>query len=203
MITITPRAPPIYIYVCISTLLHEQDATQSQFFMRSLTGLNSEFSFSLTVCLTKVKEPSLPYYLRIAGGRIIGFIPFPKVLALCEMQTVSSRIWTQVAVSISNDGIHYTTNAFHTHTYTHIIIIISCRSHGYPWPSFITSPNRSTPRAGLQGHIPYPHIAAGCMFGMIVLLLLGHMWGSIGVHHLWARPCFSNSDLHVWFVWLR
>ena len=29
---------------------------------------------------------------------------------------------------------------------------------------------------------------------------LGHMWGSIGVHHLWARPCFSSSVLHVWFV---
>ena len=24
--------------------------------------------------------------------------------------------------------------------------------------------------------------------------------GSIGVHHLWARPCFSSSVLHVWFV---
>ena len=23
---------------------------------------------------------------------------------------------------------------------------------------------------------------------------------SIGVHHLWARPCFSTSVLHVWFV---
>ena len=23
---------------------------------------------------------------------------------------------------------------------------------------------------------------------------------SIGVHHLWARPCFSSSVLHVWFV---
>ena len=37
-------------------------------------------------------ETSLPYYLPIAGGRIIGFIPFPRVLALCEMQTVWSRI---------------------------------------------------------------------------------------------------------------
>ena len=28
----------------------------------------------------------------------------------------------------------------------------------------------------------------------------GQMWGSIGVHHLWARPCFSSSVLHVWIV---
>ena len=70
-------------------------------FKQRLTGLNSEFSFSYTVCLTE--EPSLPYYLPIAGWRIFGFIPFPMVLVLCEMQSVSSRIWTRVAVSISYD----------------------------------------------------------------------------------------------------
>ena len=78
-------------------------------FKRSLTGLNSEYSFSLTICLTKDEEPSLSYYLPIAGGRIIGFIAFPRVLVLCEMQSVSSRIWTRVAVSISYDDNHYTT----------------------------------------------------------------------------------------------
>ena len=31
-------------------------------FKRSLTGLNSEFSFSATSCLTKAEEPSLSYY---------------------------------------------------------------------------------------------------------------------------------------------
>ena len=62
--------------------------TQGQFFKRSLTGFNSEFSFSYTSCLTKAEEPSLPYYLPIAGGRIIGFIPIPRVLVLCEMQSV-------------------------------------------------------------------------------------------------------------------
>ena len=61
-------------------------------FKRSLTGLNSEFSFSLTSCLAKAEEPSLSYYLLIAGGRIIGFIPFPRVLVLCEMQSASSRV---------------------------------------------------------------------------------------------------------------
>ena len=47
-----------------------------------------------------------------------------------------------------------------------------------------TSPYRSSPPAGLQGYIPYPHITAECMFELVVLLLLGHMWESIGVHHL-------------------
>ena len=72
-------------------------------FKWSLTGFNSEFSFS------KAEEPSLSYYLPIAGGRIIWFIPFPRVLVLCEMQSVSSRICTRVAVSISYDDNHYTT----------------------------------------------------------------------------------------------
>ena len=86
-----------------------QDMTQGQFFKRSLTGLNSEFSFSYTSCLTKAEELSLSYYLPIAGGRITGSIPFPRVLVLCEMQSVSSRIWTRVAVSSSYDDNHYTT----------------------------------------------------------------------------------------------
>ena len=81
-----------------------------------------------------------------------------------------------------------------------IIIIMSCRYHGYPWPSLATSPYRSLPLAGLRGYIPYPYIAAVCMFELVVLLLLGHMRGSIGVHYLWARPCFSKSVLCVWFV---
>ena len=77
-------------------------------FKRSLTDLNSEFSFK-TSCLTKAEEPSISYYLPIAGGRIIGFIPFPRVLVQCEMQSVSSKIWTRVAVSISYNDNHYTT----------------------------------------------------------------------------------------------
>ena len=38
------------------------------------------------------------------------------------------------------------------------------------------------------------------LFELVVLLLPGHMWGSIGVHHFWARPCFPSSVLYVWFV---
>ena len=81
-------------------------------FMRSL---NSEFSFSLTSCLTMSEGPSLPCYLPIAWGRISGFIPFTRVLVLCEMQSASSRIWTCVAVSISYDDNHYTTGIYLFH----------------------------------------------------------------------------------------
>ena len=47
-------------------------------FQWRITVLNSEFSFSLSGCHTKVKEPSLSYYLPIAGGKIYGCIPFLK-----------------------------------------------------------------------------------------------------------------------------
>ena len=99
----------LYIYIFTNPSVRPGHDTRS-IFKRSLTGLNSEFSFSWTSCLSKVEEPSLSYYLPIAGGRIIAFIPFPKILVLCEMQTASSRIWTRVAVSISYDDNHYTTD---------------------------------------------------------------------------------------------
>ena len=72
-------------YVCLLYLLpiftnisaREGYDTRS-IFKRSLADLNSEFSFSYTNCLDRAEEPSLAYYLPIAGWRIIGFIPFPK-----------------------------------------------------------------------------------------------------------------------------
>ena len=63
-------------------------------FKLSLTGLNSEFSFSEASCHTKVKEPSLPYYLSIAGERIVGCILYVKVLVLCEMPIALCNILT-------------------------------------------------------------------------------------------------------------
>ena len=81
-----------------------------------------------------------------------------------------------------------------------IIIIMSRRLRGYPWPSLAISPYHSLPPAGLQGYIPCPHIAAVCKFVLVFPLLHIHVWGSTGVHRLWARPCFSSSVLRVWFV---
>ena len=79
----------------------------------------------------------------------------------------------------------------------HIVLIMmmmmSCRQYGYPWPSLATPPYHSSPPAGLRVYILCPHIVAVCKFELVVLLLHGHMWGSIGIHHLWARPCFSSS----------
>ena len=57
--------------------------------------LNPEFPFSYTGTHFKVKELSLSHYLSIARERIVGSIPFPIVLAVCAMQIVSFKIWTE------------------------------------------------------------------------------------------------------------
>ena len=84
--------------------------------------------------------------------------------------------------------------------YIIIIIIMSRRLRGYPWPSLAISPYHSSPPAGLQDYNPCPHIAAVCKFVLVVPHLHIHEWGSTGVHRLWARPCFSSSVPRVWFV---
>ena len=38
----------------------------------------------------------------MTGGRIIGCLPFRKVLILCEMQTISFRFWIRVSLFIFN-----------------------------------------------------------------------------------------------------
>ena len=88
-----------------------------------------------------------------------------------------------------------------------IIIIMSCRKHGYPWPSLATSPNHSPPLVGLQGYIPYPHIAAVCMFDLVVLLLLGHMWGvhrstSLMRSSLLLQQCSARLVRLAWIVFV-
>ena len=65
-------------------------------FKQSKAGLNSEFSFSYSGCLTEAKEPSMPYYLLIAGERTDGLMPFPRTLVQSEKQIASASIRTQV-----------------------------------------------------------------------------------------------------------
>ena len=67
--------------------------------------------------------------------------------------------------------------------YIYIYIYIYHHHHHVLRPARIsltllsTSPYHSLPLAGLQGYIPYHHIAAVCMFELVVLLLIGHMRG--------------------------
>ena len=120
-----------------------------------------------------------------------------------ESSFISTSIWIHNCSDLLNCVIKFTSikHLLFKKTWSNIIIIImSCRQHRYPLPSLATSPYHSSPLVGPQGYIPYSHIAAVCMFYQVVLLLHGHMWESIGVHHLWARVCFSSCVLRVWFV---
>ena len=64
---------------------------------------------------------------------MFGLIPFPRVLVLCEMQSVSSRIWTRVAVSISCEDNHYTTSTSKNKPSWFIKWQIPCRKTVVNW----------------------------------------------------------------------
>ena len=70
------------------------------------------FDTVLDFLLSKAEEPSLPNYLSIAEEKTDWLMPFSTVLSQHEMQTTSSRTWTQVADFISFDGKYYA-NYFH------------------------------------------------------------------------------------------
>ena len=67
----------------------------------STAGLNLEFSFSLTSCCTKTKEPSLAYYLLIAVSRRDDFMSFSSALAQRETQTASFKLLSNILQSSS------------------------------------------------------------------------------------------------------
>ena len=99
----------LYIYIYIYTNFSARARCYTRWiFKRSLTVLNSKYPFSSSSC-RKVKEPSLPNYLSIASVRRVRCMPFPRVLMLCEMQTILSRIWTQIDMFISKNDGHYIT----------------------------------------------------------------------------------------------
>ena len=69
------------------------------------------------------------------------------------------------------------------------------------------SPYCSLPLAGLQGYNPYTHIAAECMFVLVVLLLPGHMRGSIGSTSLMSsslllQQCSACLVRLTWIVFM-
>ena len=102
--------------------------------------------------------------------------------------------WTLVSHTIGEHSNLYTNGS------VHYAIMLLCRHHVVRLArisqtlSLSMSPYHSSPPAGLQGYIPYHHIAAVWMFELVVLLLIGHIRGSTGVHHLQSRPCFSSMS---------
>ena len=54
------------------------------------------FPFLMPVAIRRLKSPVFRTYLREAGRRIVGFLPFPRVLGLCERQSATFWNWTQI-----------------------------------------------------------------------------------------------------------
>ena len=84
-------------------------------------------------------------------------------------QSQRQKIWLHGLIEWMPSGFHLKRMCFSKlfiflqfiYIYIYIYIyIMPCRQHGYPWPSLATTPYRSSPLAGLQGYIPYPHVAA-------------------------------------------
>ena len=117
---------------------------------------------------------------KIRRGILIG--SFLRALRICSLNDL-------------NNEFDYNIKSFSKHQYPDpfIIIILSCHQHGYPWPSLATLPYRLSLLGG-------PHIDAVYRFQLVALLLLGHVRGSMNVHHLWARPCFSCIILYICFI---
>ena len=135
-------------------------------FKSSLTGLNS--------------EPSLPFYLPIVGRRIIGFIPFPRVLVLCEMQSVSSRIWTRVAVSIPYDDNHYTT------AFSRVIIRKLIWVCNWSFNSFMSRLRFST--------------LATTLLGLNPIMFINKIRGLLYIHQIRLVECFFFSFCFAFLV---
>ena len=79
----------------------------------------------------------------------------------------------------------------HNHHHHHLV-----PQHGYPWPSLATSPYRSPPGVGLQGLIPYPHIAAYIYFVFC-------LYNKFFVRELWILILISSlfPQLPIFFVY--
>ena len=77
-------------------MVHQYD---TDFLNNIVLHLKSESFFSYIGCHIDVEGLSLTYYLSIAGGRYVGFMPSLK--ALERSKTLLYRGWTRLVVSIS------------------------------------------------------------------------------------------------------
>ena len=84
------NTPPQKYYVCITLPLCTSN-TRSLFYI-ALNLFEFKFFFGGGVAIPRLKCAVCLTILPIARRRGVEFIPFSRVLVLCEMQTVSSRI---------------------------------------------------------------------------------------------------------------
>ena len=74
------------MYVCVFTNLFAQARYKTRsIFIESLQRLNSDFPSCTPVVIPRLKSL---VYLLVTLGRIGGFILFPRIFVLCEMQSL-------------------------------------------------------------------------------------------------------------------
>ena len=76
---------------------------------------------------------------------------------------------------------------------------MSRHQHGYPWPSLATPPYRPLLPAGIQSYILFRHRAAAYRFYLVVLPLIVHVKGSIGLQHL-CPACLVRLTLKIFVI---
>ena len=121
-------------------------------------------------------------YLDLTGeGRKRSLQKIPTSASVCAAQPSST--------------LPYSTHLYilHNHHHHHVVLVA--------WISLTLSRHSSLSFIALgRSSGQHPVSSHECMFVLVVLLLHSHVWGSIRVHLLWVRPCFSSSVLHVWFI---
>ena len=95
---------------------------------------------SETSWLTKTEEPSLPYYLPIARGRIIGFIPFPKGI---------SAMWNAVSL------VHVSPCPFPTGTSAFFFFFFYYLTHSWEDQEVHTFPKGNCLRVNVIARLAY------------------------------------------------
>ena len=90
------ETPCIYVCMYLPTFPYKQEATQGLFFY---AGVWIQSFPSRFIAILRLKSLVCPTILPIAERIIAGFMPFPKVLTVCEMQIALSGIWTLVTTS--------------------------------------------------------------------------------------------------------
>ena len=130
------------------------------------------------------------------------FVTFPTLFLFLVVVTCNIS-YVLMLLSADDTFIHT-----HTHTEKYIYIYIYHHHHVGPLARiYLTLSRHFSPNVHRLRQVfrttsrILTKLLYVCMFELVFLFLLGHMWGSIGVHHLWARPCFSSSVLHVWFIY--
>ena len=90
-----------------------------------------------------------------------------------------------------------------------IIIMMSCRQHGYPWPSLATSPYHSSPYVGvhrstslMSSSLLLQHCPACLVRLTCIVFLMGGKWPYINSIYKWAKQnvCIYVKDINYIMV---